>query len=205
MVFPENILIPNLILGSIEKVFRFAAVFGAAITRIDYSSTNARGNGSQAFGHTLRRLTLTDKCIRAGGKCGLLTGIQMADEDNDQRGRAGLAEFIQGRSRRLGSRSQSTNNISRRLAGAWANVVDQSAASPTTSIFRSSSSRRRAERSSGWESAKYTRVIVSSYNKGSPAASSGRGVLFSATWGRRKKCRTWEHSLACVKAGMAML
>jgi hypothetical protein len=84
----------------------------------------------------------------------------------------------------LGSRSQSTSSMSVCSTGAWANVVDQSAASPTTSIFRSRSMRRRAERSCFWESAKYTRVMPSSYNKHSPATSNGWGVFFSATWGR---------------------
>ncbi len=84
----------------------------------------------------------------------------------------------------LGSKSQSINNISVRLTGTCANVVAQSAALPTTSIFRSSSSRRRAERSLGLASAKYTRVIDSSYNKPSPATSIGRGTFVSATWGR---------------------
>jgi len=62
----------------------------------------ARGNDTQAFCHTLWRLALTDKCIRAGGECGLLTGVQMADEDNDQRGRAGLSESVKSRSRCVG-------------------------------------------------------------------------------------------------------
>jgi hypothetical protein len=59
------------------------------------SRTNARGNGPQAFGHTLGHFTFTNKCIGAGRESGLLTGVQMADEDNDQRGRAGPSEFIQ--------------------------------------------------------------------------------------------------------------
>ncbi|HEY5156703.1 MAG TPA: hypothetical protein VII93_01900 [Anaerolineales bacterium] len=40
---------------------------------------NACGDGSQAFCHTLRRLTFTDERIRAGGECGLLPGVQMSD------------------------------------------------------------------------------------------------------------------------------
>ena len=38
---------------------------------------NARGNGTQALGYTLGRLTFTDKRIGAGRECGLLTGVQM--------------------------------------------------------------------------------------------------------------------------------
>jgi hypothetical protein len=59
------------------------------------SETGASSNSLQPFGHTIGRFRFTDKRIRAGRKCGLLTGVQMADKDNDQRGRTGSAEFIQ--------------------------------------------------------------------------------------------------------------
>ena len=55
---------------------------------------NNRSDSPQMFGHTLRSLTFADKCIGAGGECGLLTGVQVADEDNDQHGRAGIPEFF---------------------------------------------------------------------------------------------------------------
>jgi len=84
-----------------------------------------------------------------------------------------------------GNRSQSTNSMSIRLSGALANVADQSAASPTTSIFKSSSSKRRADRSSDLASATNTRVMYSCYRDYSPAASYGWGVLVSAIWGRK--------------------
>ena len=44
--------------------------------------------------HALGRLDLTDKRIGAGGDRSLLTGVQMADQDNDRRGRASIAEFV---------------------------------------------------------------------------------------------------------------
>jgi hypothetical protein len=59
---------------------------------------NIRGEGSQTFGHTLRGLPFTDKCIGASGECGLLTGVQVADEDDDQRDRAYSSKFFKGRS-----------------------------------------------------------------------------------------------------------
>jgi len=59
------------------------------------SRTNALGRGSQAFHHTVGCLTFADKGIGPGGERRLLTGIQMADEDNDDRGRAGHAQFGQ--------------------------------------------------------------------------------------------------------------
>lgn len=71
-----------------------------------------------------------------------------------------------------------------RLAGTSISVVNQSAASPTTSIFISRISRRRAERSSGLASAKYMRVIHLAYNEYSPDTSCVWGVFVSATWGR---------------------
>ena len=66
-----------------------------SFSQVASSSTNARGNRPQAFGHTLGRFTFTDKRIGARREGGLLTGVQMADENNDQRSRTGLAEFIQ--------------------------------------------------------------------------------------------------------------
>lgn len=54
----------------------------------------ARSYGTQAFGHTIRRLCFTDKRIDAGGEYNLLTGVQMADNNNDQRCRASLSEFL---------------------------------------------------------------------------------------------------------------
>jgi hypothetical protein len=44
--------------------------------------------------------------------------------------------------------------------------------------------RRRADRSSSLVSAKYTRVMISSYDKDSPAVTISRGVFLSATWGK---------------------
>jgi len=54
------------------------------------------------FGHTLRRLGFADKGIGPGGERGLVTGIHMADKDNDERGRAGVSEFFKSRTRRAG-------------------------------------------------------------------------------------------------------
>jgi hypothetical protein len=71
-----------------------------------------------------------------------------------------------------------------RLIGTSINVVDQSAASPATSMFRSSRTMRRAARSSVLASDINTLVIYSWYSKHSPAASCNRGVFVSATWGR---------------------
>jgi len=51
----------------------------------------------QAFSHTLRRLIFTDKRIGAIGEWGILTGVQMADEDYDQRSRAGHSELFKNR------------------------------------------------------------------------------------------------------------
>ena len=63
---------------------------------------NARSDGSQVFGHTLRRLAYADKGIGPGGERGLVTGIHMADKDNDERGRAGVSEFFKSRTRPAG-------------------------------------------------------------------------------------------------------
>jgi hypothetical protein len=96
-------------LDHLQKLSQFAPALGTALVRrisilsfsqVASSSPNARGNGTQAFGHTLGRLTFTDKRIGASREGGLLTGVQMADEDNDQRGRTGRPEFIQSRTRR---------------------------------------------------------------------------------------------------------
>jgi hypothetical protein len=66
-------------------------------------------------------------------------------------------------------------------------VFSQVEASPTTFIFRSNNISIRAERSSVKESAIKTLIIHLSYTKHSPAASTGWGVSFSATWGRCTK------------------
>ena len=50
------------------------------------------------FGHPIGHFTFTDKRVGASGESGLLTGVQMADKDNDQCLRASLAEFAQRRS-----------------------------------------------------------------------------------------------------------
>src|SRR3989304_6032744 len=84
----------------------------------------------------------------------------------------------------VGSMAQSTSNMSNPAVGACANVVDQSAVSPTISIFRSRNITRRALRSSGWASARNTRVMNSYCTKHSPATSNWWGVFASATWGR---------------------
>ena len=58
---------------------------------------NTRGNGTQVFGHTPRRLNFTDKRIRAGRESGLMAGVLVADEHDHQAGWAGLSEFIKSR------------------------------------------------------------------------------------------------------------
>jgi hypothetical protein len=78
-----------------------APVLKTLISQVASSSTNAGGNGTQSFGHAFRRLTFTDKRIGASGQGGLMTGVQMADEDNDQRSRAGRSKFVQSRRRRI--------------------------------------------------------------------------------------------------------
>jgi hypothetical protein len=72
------------------------------ISQVASIKGNACGDGSQAFGHTLRRLIFADERVGAGGECGLLTGVQMADEDDDQRGRAGFPKFFKSHTRRAG-------------------------------------------------------------------------------------------------------
>ena len=102
-----------------------------SFSHLTSSSTNARGNDALALHHTFWRLTFTDKHIGAGGERGLLTGVQMADENNGP-ALAGQALRISSRAAvgELGSRSQSINNISVLLTGTCANVLPQSAASP---------------------------------------------------------------------------
>ena len=78
------------------------ARFRAAYRPPGNLSAYALGRGSQAFRHALRRLAFADKGIGPGGERGLVTGIHMADKDNDQRGRAGLSEFFKSRTRRAG-------------------------------------------------------------------------------------------------------
>jgi hypothetical protein len=73
-----------------------------SFSQVALFSTNARGREVQTFRPALRRLTFTDKRIGVSGEDGLLTGSQMADEDNDQRGRAGLSKFFKSRTRRAG-------------------------------------------------------------------------------------------------------
>src|SRR5690348_8372911 len=70
-------------------------ILGLAFRQVASSRTNARGGNAQTFGHSLGRFTFTDKRICARGKGSLLTGVQVADENNDQRGWAGAAELIQ--------------------------------------------------------------------------------------------------------------
>ena len=48
------------------------------ISQVASVNGSARGCSSQALGHTLRRLILTDKRVGARGECGLLTGVQSA-------------------------------------------------------------------------------------------------------------------------------
>jgi len=64
------------------------------------------------FGHTLRRLAFADKGIGPGGERGLVTGIltSAAGQVFRSSSRAVLGA--------LGSKSQSTNNMSVRLTGA---------------------------------------------------------------------------------------
>src|SRR5512135_3300338 len=57
------------------------------LSQVASSRTNARGNRPQALRHTLGRFPFTDKRIRARREGGLLTGVQMADKNNDQRSR----------------------------------------------------------------------------------------------------------------------
>jgi hypothetical protein len=66
---------------------RYASVSDVLLIKPDNdSNNNARCSISQALSHTFWRLPFADKCICASRKCGLLAGIQMADEDDDQRG-----------------------------------------------------------------------------------------------------------------------
>ena len=55
---------------------------------------NACRNRAQAFGHPFGRFPFTDKRVRTRRDGSLLTSIQMADKNNDQRGRADEAEFL---------------------------------------------------------------------------------------------------------------
>src|SRR5436190_1757337 len=75
---------------------------GALNTNISFSqlassNPNTRGHSAQTLRHTFRHFTFTNKCVGAGRKCGLLTGVQMADEYNDQSRRASSSEFLQSR------------------------------------------------------------------------------------------------------------
>jgi hypothetical protein len=72
---------PNLRRRSGQQYIRRIAIL--LFSQVASSSTNALGNGPQAFGHTFGRFTFADKRIGAGRKSGLLTGVQMADENDD--------------------------------------------------------------------------------------------------------------------------
>jgi hypothetical protein len=87
------------------------------ISQLESLNRNASGDSSQAFGHTLRHLTLPDKCAGAGAERGFLTGVSMADEASDQRGPGGPSEFFKSCNRPSGTQTQSTNNISLRMTG----------------------------------------------------------------------------------------
>src|SRR5512140_2828583 len=100
----EYVLVHGAISCFLRKLSQFAPALGAAQSRrfnassstcVPSSVKNCCSGVLQAFGHTFRGLSLTDKCIRPGGECGLLTGVQMTDEDDDQRRRAGLSELAQ--------------------------------------------------------------------------------------------------------------
>lgn len=56
-----------------------------SFSQLASSTAKASGNGAQAFGHTFGRLAFIDKRICASRKRGLLTGVQLANENNDQR------------------------------------------------------------------------------------------------------------------------
>src|SRR5512135_3102276 len=55
------------------------------------SRPNVGGDRSQTFRHPLGRFTFADERIGTGGDGRLLTGIHMADENNDQSSRTGPA------------------------------------------------------------------------------------------------------------------
>jgi len=92
-----------------------------------------------------------------------MAGIQVADSGppRPRSGRPGAIQPGTALPGLSGNKSQSTNSISRPVVGGIGQCGGPiKAASPATSIFRSSNRRRSAERSSGWASAKYTRVIL---------------------------------------------
>src|ERR1051325_1803094 len=100
----QYIIVHRSSFGSFEKLSQITPTLGAAPSRrissllfsqVASSRTDSRGNRPQAFSHTLRRITFTNKRVSAGRECSLLTGVQMADKNNDQRNRTGSAEFIQ--------------------------------------------------------------------------------------------------------------
>jgi hypothetical protein len=59
------------------------------------SNGNTSGRSAQAFSHPIGHLAFADKGIGPGRERGLLAGIQMADQDNDDRGWAGQPQFGQ--------------------------------------------------------------------------------------------------------------
>jgi hypothetical protein len=95
----------------VEKLSQFTPALGTALARrisslssraqtgittsqVASYSPNACGNSSQTFGQALGHLTFTDKRIGPSGECSLMTGVQMADENYDQRSRAGFSELF---------------------------------------------------------------------------------------------------------------
>src|ERR1051325_2811711 len=93
-----------LLLDHLKSCPKITPALGAAPSRrissllfsqVTSSRTTSRGNRPQAFSHALRRFTFTNKRVSAGRECSLLTGVQMAHKNNDQRNRTGSAEFIQ--------------------------------------------------------------------------------------------------------------
>jgi hypothetical protein len=63
---------------------------------------NAFGRRPQAPGYPVWHLALTDKCIGPGGESRLLSSVQLANEDNDDGGRAGGPQLGQGVARVYG-------------------------------------------------------------------------------------------------------
>jgi hypothetical protein len=97
---PRLGLAPDLFPFTFEYIFVHGSSFMDRLKKLPViaasSNTDACGHGTQALGHALGRFTLADKCIRTRRERSLLTGIQMADQDDNQRGGAGSPEFIQG-------------------------------------------------------------------------------------------------------------
>jgi hypothetical protein len=58
--------------------------------------TNVFSRRPQACGYPVRHLAFTDKGVGSGGESCLLAGVQLADKDDDDGGRTGCPQLIQG-------------------------------------------------------------------------------------------------------------